>query len=474
MRRARRSGGSLLLASSLLLLASGAQAGAPTEIFAFGAFGKVSVYAPARAPEEVVLFVSGDGGWNLGVIPMAERLRDLGALVVGIDIRTYVKSLEASKVACAYPAGELEELARTVQLRHRLPEYRRPMLVGYSSGASLVYAALAAAPPESFAGAISLGFCPDLEIRKPLCRGRGLVAVKSGKHVGYDLAAAAGLQIPWMVLQGDADQVCAPEATRRYVAQVPSGRLFWLPRVGHGFSVTRNWDAQYVEAYRALAGRHEKPPPASVPGVEDLSPIEVRAQGEEKDLLAVILTGDGGWAELDKELAGALAKAGVPVVGLSSLSYFWTPRTPEGAAQDLARLLDHYTAAWKKARVLLVGYSFGADVLPFLASRLPPPLRSRVAGVALLGLSDQASFEFHVTSWLGGGGDARYLTVPEVKRLTMPVVCVRGADETDSACRRLEGSPVRVVTLPGGHHFGGDYDRLAAIVLQGGQELHER
>jgi len=54
--------------------------------------------------------------------------------------------------------------------------YQRPLLVGYSSGATLVYAALAAAPPEAFAGAISLGFCPDLEIHKPLCHGRALAS----------------------------------------------------------------------------------------------------------------------------------------------------------------------------------------------------------------------------------------------------------------------------------------------------------
>ena len=52
-------------------------------------FGRVAVYAPTRAPDQVVLFISGDGGWNLGVVPMAERLRDLGALVVGIDMRTF-------------------------------------------------------------------------------------------------------------------------------------------------------------------------------------------------------------------------------------------------------------------------------------------------------------------------------------------------------------------------------------------------
>ena len=123
------------------------------------AFGAVTIYAPEGPPKQVVLFVSGDGGWNLGVVPMAERLRQAGALVVGIDIRAFMRSLEASATV-RYPAGALEELSRAVQLRLELPAYERPILVGYSSGATLVYAAIAAAPPETFAGAISLGFCP--------------------------------------------------------------------------------------------------------------------------------------------------------------------------------------------------------------------------------------------------------------------------------------------------------------------------
>jgi len=75
-----------------------------------------------------------------------------------------------------------------VQLPRKLPEYKRPIVVGYSSGATVAYAALVAAPPETFAGAISLGFCPDLEIRTAMCQMRGLKATRRAKGVGFDLA----------------------------------------------------------------------------------------------------------------------------------------------------------------------------------------------------------------------------------------------------------------------------------------------
>jgi type IV secretory pathway VirJ component len=459
----------LAWAAGLALTAMAVPAAAAEETFALPPFGTVHVYAPAGAPAQVVLFVSGDGGWNLGVIPMARRLQAEGALVAGIDARTFLAGLERSG-ACAYPAGNLEELSRAVQLRHRLPEYRRPVLVGYSSGATLVYAALAQAPPETFRGAISLGFCPDLSLRTPLCRGRGLVSRPKPKGTGRDLDPFADLDVPWFVLQGEIDQVCAPAETARFAARVGSARLVSLPRVGHGFAVTPRWEPQYVEAYRQLAAEKAPAPVEGTPrGPADelrgLGLVEVPAAGPESDVMAVVATGDGGWAGIDKRISARLARGGIPVVGWSSLRYYWTPRTPEAAARDLARILGRYGGLWGKRRFLLVGYSFGADVMPFLVNRLPAELRSRVALVSLLGLSEQASFEFHVAGWLGVE-TGRHPTVPEVERLgPTPVLCLRGEDEADSACRLLHGAAVRTVTLPGGHHFGGDYEGIADAIL---------
>jgi len=431
-------------------------------------FGTVTIYRGSTAPQQVVLFVSGDGGWNLGVVGMAEALRDAGALVVGIDIRPFMKALESSG-SCAYPAGDLEELSRSIQLRFKLPAYKRPILVGYSSGATLVYAAIAAAPPETFAGAISLGFCPDIELLKPLCHMRGLRAMKRAKGVGYDLSPYAESTVPWMVLQGDLDQVCDPGGTRTFVAATGAGRLFWLPKVGHGFGVTARWEPQFLEAYRAVAASQlaREVPRATPPAVADLSLVEVPAVNPAgRETLAVLLTGDGGWAEIDKRIAAGLTEAGVPVVGWSSLEYYWTPRTPDGAAEDLARIINHYTSAWQKDRVLVVGYSFGADVAPFLVNRLPSPAKAHVAAVAMLGPSDTAAFEFHFGDWFGGGDDARYPTIPEIQRLSIPVTCVSGDDEPDSVCRVVKGAQVRSLSLGQGHHFGGEYDRLIGLILK--------
>jgi type IV secretory pathway VirJ component len=398
---------------------------------------------------------------------MAERLSGLGALVVGIDIRTFIKNLESAG-SCSYPAGPLEELSRAIQLRYKLPAYKTPILVGYSSGATLVYAALVAAPPESFAGAISLGFCPDLEIRTALCQMRGAKATKRRKGTGYDLSPFPGLTRPWMVLQGEVDQVCAPADTRAFVGATGSARVFSLPMVGHGFGVPARWEPQFIQAYKAIVSAPAKGDVAraTIPEVADLSLVEVAgATGQTTDVMAIILTGDGGWADIDKSLAAGLSAHGVPVVGWSSLQYYWTRRTPERAAIDLAKIIDYYTATWRKSRVLIIGYSFGADVAPFLVNRLPEASRTHIQRVALLGPSASAAFEFHVADWLGGRQGAQYPTGPEMARLSVPVTCVSPVDESDSVCASA-GAHIRRLTFGVGHHFSGAYARLAELILQ--------
>jgi type IV secretory pathway VirJ component len=220
---------------------------------------------------------------------------------------------------------------------------------------------------------------------------------------------------------------------------------------------------QFRDSYARLAARTQAAP-ARPPDIKDLPVTEVPASGA-TDEFALLLSGDGGWAGLDQELAARLAASGVPTVGFNSLKYFWTERTPDETARDVARVLRHYLAAWNKQRVILVGYSFGADVLPFVVNRLPPDLRARLASVNLLGIDSNASFEVRIADWVGGD-NAGAPTRPELAALApVPVLCIYGAGESDSICPSLPAGSVAREQIGTGHHFGGEYDRLADRIL---------
>jgi type IV secretory pathway VirJ component len=194
--------------------------------------------------------------------------------------------------------------------------------------------------------------------------------------------------------------------------------------------------------------------PAAVPG--------------SSDSFAVLLSGDGGWAGIDKEVAGLLADRGVPTAGVDSLRYFWTARTPAGLAQDIDRIVRYYAFHWKKKNVLLVGYSQGADVLPFAVNRLPPATRALVKLTTLIGVSENAAFEFHVANWIGSDADGLPVA-PEMSKLSAAnTLCVYGDDDNESICPKVSPRNARLIKLPGGHHFGGNYLPLAQLVIGAG------
>jgi len=106
---------------------------AKEETLSFGPFGKINLYYESPQPSHVALFVSGDGGWNLGVVDMARELAGLDALVVGIDINHFLKQTESSGENCLYPAADFEALSKFIQRRLNYSSYRTPILIGYSS-----------------------------------------------------------------------------------------------------------------------------------------------------------------------------------------------------------------------------------------------------------------------------------------------------------------------------------------------------
>jgi type IV secretory pathway VirJ component len=445
---------------------------AKTETFEYRRFGTITLYRPAGEPRDVVLFVSGDGGWNLGVVSMAERLAAKGAIVAGIDIRHYLAELEKSGEKCVSPDVDFENLSHYLQAKLGIKSYLQPTLVGYSSGATLVYATLAESPEGLFKGALSIGFCPDLDLRKPVCKGSGIEATPrhdaKGQLVGVDFLATKKLPGRWISLQGESDQVCPAPATQAFIATVPGAEIVLLPKVGHGYGVEKNWVPQYEAAYARLTAADAELAPRVLPApVADLPLIEVpAAPGTSSPWMAVFLSGDGGWVGLDRGVSATLASAGIPVIGWDSLKYFWSPRTPAGASADLDRVLRHYTEALGKSHVLLIGYSQGADTLPFMVNRLPQSARALVGLTALLGISDNALFEFHLANWIGDSGGG-LPTAPELEHWSgSPYLCLYGEDDADSACSQLTGHDGSALKMAGGHHFGGSYAEIGMAILE--------
>ena len=71
--------------------------------------GKVAIERPSGEPRHVVVFLSGDGGWNKGVVDMARHLVDEGALVAGVDVTQMERQSRDARAGCvACDAIELQ------------------------------------------------------------------------------------------------------------------------------------------------------------------------------------------------------------------------------------------------------------------------------------------------------------------------------------------------------------------------------
>lgn len=464
------------LVALLLLFLTLTAIATPTDSLKVGIFGQVKIYKPLSEPSQVILFISGDGGWNLGVVDMAIAFTGMNTMVIGIDITRYYKNLQKSASECYYPASDFENLSKTVQEKYKFKEYINPVIVGYSSGATLAYGILAQAPAHTFKGVISLGFCPDIEINRTLCAGSGLKShvLKEGKS--FYLEACQTLQEPFYVLQGAVDQVCDFKSTSDYLKQISNSHLVALPSVGHGFSVQKNWMPQMKDSFNKIIASGTSQSEGVItagnrPDLTDIGGIPyhlINAKNDSIKGIMFFISGDGGFTSFDQSICDEFAKKGYPVIGLDALKYFWGKKEASNVVADVQKLLMYYKDYWHKSEFIFVGYSFGADAMPVIVNRLNQEIKIHTRIVGLLSPTTSADLEIHVGDMLSiRAKPGQYDLAVELNNLTFArTVCLYGDDEKQEIRSKITNPKIEFVTVKGGHHFSSDFKKLTELILQ--------
>ena len=94
---------SLLFSLIVIVLLSLPAWSASDETFTFGRFDLVTVYRHMPRPSHLILFVSDKQGWSQEATTSARAFTSLDALVVGIDLPQYLKTLSTAEETCSYP-----------------------------------------------------------------------------------------------------------------------------------------------------------------------------------------------------------------------------------------------------------------------------------------------------------------------------------------------------------------------------------
>ncbi|HEY0291865.1 MAG TPA: AcvB/VirJ family lysyl-phosphatidylglycerol hydrolase [Hansschlegelia sp.] len=407
----------------------------------------VPVVAPADEPKAIVALISDADGWTPAREAEAVALASEGALVIEIDMKRYLEVSNLPNEDCIFFSGDIEDYARLAGKTLDMKTYRLPALLGVGAGGDLAYAMLSQAPANMFSGAVSVGFTDRLSFPKPLCDGP-----KSTRREGADIVLGAdppeGLQGEWRILT----PTPAPQATKDFIKDLDNADIVEQPDGADMAAAARD------AAFDIGGGDQD--------AVNSLPLVLYEPKGPNPKGLAIIYAGDGGWRDLDKSIAGYFQQEGYGVIGVDTLRYFWNEKTPRELGDDLESIVTRYSTQWKTKRLLLAGYSFGADVIPFAWQHISRSVKNQVQLMALLGLSKTADFEVSVAGWLGVGSGDHDVLKPASTLPMNRVLCIYGKEEledadNDVACATDAIPPSARLELAGGHHFDEDYESLA-------------
>jgi type IV secretory pathway VirJ component len=442
----------ILLGAALLASVPACAADAATRSLTVAneTLGDVQVVAPEGEPRLFVIAISDKDGLTDARRAEADQLVARGAAVALVDLPNLLRRISASEDEdCHYTFGDFEDLSRVGERQLGMATWRWPVLLGTGEGGTLAYLALAQAPDNTAAGAVSIGFTPHLASRLPLCAG----AVSTGSQDGVqNYAPAPTLPAAWRWIAATRP---APDEAK-FASNSAQAQLHVVPGdAGAQFSAA-------LDAVIELGA-----PPAGV--LADLPLVELPAKGGKPSALAVFISGDGGWRDIDKQIGEYLQANGVGVIGIDTLRYFWNKKPPETVAADLDRIVKHYQQLWQVRRTALLGYSFGADILPLAWGKLAPATRDATILVALLSPEPTADLEVTVSGWLGFSNANEVAVRPYLAAMpASKVMCVYGKEEqeeNDTACTIPELDQASRLMRPGGHHFDGNYEVIADAIL---------
>jgi len=202
---------------------------------------------------------------------------------------------------------------------------------------------------------------------------------------------------------------------------------------------------------------------------QTLPSIEVPATGAASPdaPFMIFLSGDGRMGGIRARNLQARGRSRLGRRGVDMRKYLWTPRTPDETAQAIGDAIRRYDARWHRQRIIIAGFSRGADIAPFVINRLPAELRARVEVAILLSPGRAADFEFRWGDFFRPPKPgAELLVSTEIRRLRIPWLILRGRDDDQAIPLPIaEANPKWSVTLPGDHHLGRDYPTIAGLVL---------
>jgi type IV secretory pathway VirJ component len=197
---------------------------------------------------------------------------------------------------------------------------------------------------------------------------------------------------------------------------------------------------------------------------QDQLPLHYTDHSDTTKPLIVYISGDGGMNGFSNSLIKSLNAKGYAILALDARDYFWHKKEPQEFANAMNGAISVYMKNKKRNSFVVLGYSFGADVAPFLATRLSAGLYGKCKDVILLSPSVNTSFEIKFLDMLGWGNNKGKNVVTELNKLSLPLVLFFGKDENSFPINEVTVRK-QVIVMEGGHHYDNDAEALGAKLV---------
>jgi pimeloyl-ACP methyl ester carboxylesterase len=407
-------------------------------------FGNIAIAQPLWSSQGLTLAFADTE--KFPATKLAKRLAATGVTAAVIDSVQFLQGFNAETGLC------LDDLHISASLDALIKQLPKPLanhliIAGIADGALIPFLN-ALSNSENDITNLSIGFSVTLPDKLILCP----PLLSHYKNQKQSLVSSPSLEDNWRSVWTD---------------QPPTETALFIKALGNVDTRIAAYDTPLdtllVDELNTALG-NKTPSSALMPVVE----VPVNTP---KDTLTIFYSGDGGWRDLDRTVAGEMAALNYPVVGVDVLRYFWEHKTPAQAATDLTATMAYYRKTWGVKSFVLAGYSFGADILPAIYNHLPTSDKDSVPLLVLLALANSADFEIHVSGWLGKKSGELPLA-PELAQIPKnKLLCVYGKDEkAETACNSLLKSDANILELSGGHHFDQDYPKLTRQILDAYRE----
>ena len=179
------------------------------------------------------------------------------------------------------------------------------------------------------------------------------------------------------------------------------------------------------------------------------------------------ISGDGGWTIFDVGVSKMLTANGMSVIGLDSRKYFWNEKQPQQVADEISSAVEYYMKLWNKNSFVLLGYSFGACIAPFIADDFSPTLKDSLKGVYCFSPVETGDFEIHISDLLKFKTNEKYNVLSEMNKISLlNPICVLGEKEDSVLRKHFSDAGITVLTLPGDHHYNYNFQAVATIICK--------